>query len=394
MLIDQSGHRDERAVRQLEELALAGADVRVWSVRPDFWPDDPELLDRNGVRYQRVSRGPDGQQLHARTSMNAGIESFLEGWAREEILSWAPDVLAHHADATLKFGVELAEELGRPLVSDLPDLPSERQRRGGRPYRRWERVRFRPSRESDELLGSLYPRVKARMTVSPGLAAALCGRYRVPEPSVLFNVPRWIEESEPVDDRGGVRGTIGLESDVPLAVFVGNVKRGLNIEVVLSALEQLSSWHLALVGSAGWQLEKFDLGQRVSASVRDRIHVVERQPDATLPDFLSTADVGVHIPAATHFNLYHAAPNKFFAVALAGVPIVVSESGFMAKAVRDHGLGQVIRRNTPDELARALGDSLAQRGAVAVRRPTTVALFGWEHQRQTLLDVYSGALAG
>ncbi len=393
MVIDQSGYRDERAVRQLEELALAGADVRVWSVLPDFWPDDPERVDRNGVRYARLARGSDGQVLHARTSMNAETEQFLEGWAREEIVDWAPDVLAHHADSTLKFGIELAEQLGRPIVSDLPDLPAERRRRGGRPYRRWERVRFRPRQEGDQLLRTFYGRAKARMTVAPGLASALSNRYGVPRPSVLFNVPRWSLAERPGDTVSDVRRLVGIDQDVPLAAFVGNVKQGLNIETLLSALELLPGWHLALVGSAEWQLEKFNLDRQVSSSTRRRIHAIDRQPDATLPDFLATADVGVFIPVATHFNLYHAAPNKFFAIVLAGVPIVVSESGFMSKSVRDHGLGQVIRKNKPEELARALSDSLRERSAVAARRVTTVSLFGWERQRETLLDTYSGALA-
>ena len=388
MVIDQAGHRDERAVRQLDELAAAGADVKVWSIRPDVWGDEPETLARNGVTYRRLQRGPDGEPLHARTSMNAATFRFLEDWARQEVISWRPTILAHHADSTLAFGAAMADSMGLPLVSDLPDLPRERPVSEDPWFRRRRPSRYYPSRETDDLMREFYPRADQRLTVSPGIARELSLRYRVPSPEVLLNVPKSAGSDVDAAGIGDVRSAVGVSEDTPLMVFVGNVKHGLNIEAILDAVADAPDWHLALVGSLPWQLEKYGLARRIAGGLEQRVHVVERQPDHHLPTFLSTADCGVHIPRATHFNLHHCAPNKFFAMALAGIPLIVTDLPFLATEVRRLRIGRVVSRGTSRALARAMDDVRAIRPQVRALRESVSTSYAWSRQRDVLVSTY------
>jgi glycosyltransferase involved in cell wall biosynthesis len=209
-----------------------------------------------------------------------------------------------------------------------------------------------------------------------------------------MNVPRSVgSASSPAGGRTEtVRDKVGLADHDRLMVYVGNVNARRNVEGLLETLVVSPDWHLAIVGSAEWRLEKFGLWERVAAPVRRRIHVIDRQPDVSLPSFLSTADCGAFIPQGTHFNLYHCAPNKYFAMALAGIPLVVSDLPFLAGEVRRLGIGAVVRSTEPVVVRAALERAVAMKDQVRTARPRVAHEYAWERQAEQLILAYREAV--
>lgn len=393
MLHEATVHGDMRVIRQVEELVAQGAVVTVWCRSPDPSREKDDAFLLPGVEFRhRTSLGPslDGRPVAA----TAGEVAEFERWATGEITDWSPSVIAHHHPETLPLGVRLASQMDLPLVSDFNDMPSENvgtRQFGVFPRRPWK---FYPSRATDVELRRLYPRAAARITVAPGLAKELGRRYGVEDPHIVLNVPRASRSSttSAYRARPTLRETIGLEDGHRLMVYVGNVSARRNLEGVLATLAESPEWHLAIVGSASWRLEKFGLWDRVPSEIQSRIHVIERQPDGELPDFLSTADCGVYIPDAPNFNLYNCAPNKFFAMALAGIPVVVTDLPFLAGEVARLGIGVAVRSTQSAVVRDALERAVEMKEEVRSLQPKVADEYAWERQAARLLAAYSEAI--
>lgn len=390
MIIDHPGLNDARAVRQVEELVHQGATMQIWATenRKDLRPLHE---DAHGAMFRQF-RGD--SRIVGRVLRRLGqppAADAIERRIHREVRAWSPDIIAHHEVRTLALGVEVADRLGRPLLSDLPDLPSEfgteEQLDAGQsppflPKPRWHGVMQRS-----------YARPESRMTVAPGLATLLAETYAVPEPAVLLNVPRRDTERSGAGAEGPtVRRTLGLADDVRLAVYVGDVKIGRNVEMILEALKRAPDWHLAVVGANPTSLDKYLSFHPFPAELERRVHFVPRQPDVTLPEFLADADVGVHIWRGRTYNAHHAAPNKYFAMAIAGIPLIVS-GAYMSREVERLGIGIALHEPSAAGLAEALDASIARSRPTADRIAAVRDEYSWERQAAVLVRCYREALA-
>lgn len=393
MLHESTVHGDMRVVRQVEELVAQGAAVTVWCPSPGVSRGQDDAFVLPGAEFRhRTSLGPSSDERPVEATVEAVAE--FERWATGEIADWSPSVLAHHHPETLPLGVGLASQLDLPLVSDFNDMPPEvawTRRFGFLPRRPWK---FYPSRATDVELRRLYPRAAARITVAPGLAEELGRRYGVKDPHVVLNVPRIRRSSTPHGDRARptLREHLALEDGDRLMVYVGHVNPRRNVEALLATLVESPGWHLAIVGSAQWRLEKFGLWEKIPASDRKRVHIVETQHESELPSFLASADCGVFIPQALNFNLYNCAPNKFFAMALAGIPVVVTELPFLAGEVARLGIGVSVRSTQSAVVRDALERAVAMKEEVRSLQPKVADEYAWERQAERLLAAYSEAI--
>ena len=386
MISDQPAMLDARALRQIEELTDAGATVAVWA-----------NANRPKVRQRRVVSG--GVSFHQEPPPSRVLMRLLPRVTRRahrelldrriyrEVADFGPDVVAHHDVRSLALAAQIAERSGRPLVSDLPDLPPEDD--GGGSNQMLKPPPYRPKPELHGVMLRYYGTAKFRLTAAPALAEVLTATYGGNLPEVLLNVPR---RSECTPGRGAdsVRRHVSLSRGEKLLVYVGDVKPGRNVEVILSALALVGKWRLAIVGADQPKLERFFAGHSLAQDLRARIAIVPRQPDWQLPNFLADADAGIHIMEGRSFNKHHAAPNKFFAMALAGIPLIVS-GAYMSQEVQRLALGIALDAPTARSVADAL-ESLENWSPLDMRAHQQVRVdYGWRRQAQTLLKLYAAA---
>ena len=155
-----------------------------------------------------------------------------------------------------------------------------------------------------------------------------------------------------VQSRESARRTLGMSQDETVFLFFGHVRPYKGVEVFLEALSALSAdprpWRAMIVGewyydraAANAYIEKEGLGTRV--------HLVDA--------FVSEREVALHFAAASVVVLPYRAGTQSGVVPQAfafGRPVIVSDVGAVAAAVRDGETGLVIPPDDPEALRGAL----------------------------------------
>ncbi|MEU9609090.1 glycosyltransferase [Streptomyces sp. NPDC048057] len=229
----------------------------------------------------------------------------------------------------------------------------------------------------------------AVVTVSPELAEMLRTDHGLPEtPDVVRNAPIRSVVGDAVD-RVSVRAACGLGDDVPLMVYAGWIAPDRGVATAVEALLHLPGYHLALVSGRATAGLTALLEQANGLGVRDRVHVVPYVPQHEVPDYLSSADLGLtpfhHIP-----NVENSLPTKAAEYLHAKLPIITSDIKAMSEFVNSHGVGDVFTAEDAVSFTAAVKRATADQELL--RKNITESLLtelSWERQAQILLAVYS-----
>lgn len=235
----------------------------------------------------------------------------------------------------------------------------------------------------------------AVVTVTRPLAETLQSSYRLPTtPTVVMNSPVLGAGARPVDRT--IREVVGIDPDVPLAVYSGGVTTARGIDSAVRALALLPEVHLAVVcvphrevpAAKGLAALATELG------VAGRLHLLDPVLPEEVSAFVSTADVGL-LPFL-HFGSHEVAlANKLFEYLYAGVPVLASDCRAQKEFVEQHRVGAVHVAGDPQDLARALREVLA--GGAELRRRVRedadlLVPFAWDRQEQELRALYARLL--
>jgi len=222
-------------------------------------------------------------------------------------------------------------------------------------------------------------------TVSDDIATIYEKEYGLTTPpSLLLNVPyRFTEHRE----KQTLREIIGLDSEIPLAVYCGQVKETRGVLNFIPALKSLPDLHVALVtNNRGEYLDEImKLAAECNAS--DRVHVTGYVEVEQLPHFLSTATFGFHT-MPKYGNGDVALPNKLFEYIQSGLPVAVSNAKRMRKFVKEHNCGVIFNVDKPTSITRNVRNLLAN---ISSYKPSEEmrSKFSWENEEKQILSVYS-----
>ncbi|MDM4718290.1 glycosyltransferase [Micromonospora sp. WMMA1363] len=231
-------------------------------------------------------------------------------------------------------------------------------------------------------------RADAVVTVSPEIAERLRQDYRLSElPLVVRNTP--IRESVGASVAPpSVRVACGLAPEIPLLVYSGwlSAERGLGTAV--NALPQLPGHHLAIVsGRTSTELESL-LARAEELGVRERIHVVPYVPQHAVPDYLSSADLGLICSKRT-LNYELSLPTKLAEYLHAGLPVVASDVKTLGEYVSRHGVGESFRADDSATFVAAVERATARRAELAARITEPILReLSWEEQSAGLMALY------
>jgi len=228
----------------------------------------------------------------------------------------------------------------------------------------------------------------AVVTVSPEIAELLQKDYALPErPLVVRNTP--IREAVgKTDPKPSVRANCGLPDDVPLLVYSGWLAPERGLGTAVTALPELPGVHLAIVSGRDTPERRKLLERAELLDVRDRVHVVPYVPQYAVPDYLSSADLGLICSQRT-LNYEISLPTKLAEYLHGGVPVVASDVRTLGAATREHDVGEVFVADDPVTFAAAVRRALARRDElIAHITEPLLAELSWEHQIAGLLDLY------
>jgi len=243
----------------------------------------------------------------------------------------------------------VARAKGLPLVYDSHEYFTEAAGLTGRPLQRgvWLMVER-----------TIFPRLKAVITVNEGIADAYFNRYpraRGGRPLVVRNMPRMRET--PVESSMDWRERLGIPAEAPFLILQGAyLDKDRGVVQAVQALQEHTAAYLVVVGAG----EEWEWAQSQVESFNGRLVVLPKMPFDDLCSLTASADVGLSLDQGVHGNYLMSLPNKLFDYIHAGIPVVASPMPEVVRVVDEWNIGRVVRDSSPTGITEALEAVLAQ----------------------------------
>ena len=235
------------------------------------------------------------------------------------------------------------------------------------------------------LVGERWCYRRARTHTLCAVSSGVANELRDSFPSMtgaIESIPNGVDSEHFRPDpeaRRATRTRLGLDDDVPLALFVGGdwSRKGLSWAIKSLALAQ--PWHLAVAGPGDAD------GARAEAravDAVDRLHLLGSVRD--MPPIYAAADAFI-LPTT-----YEAFPLVILEAAASGLPLLVTRVNGAEELLEDGVQGWFVERDDVD-IARRLGElaeapELAASMARAAREAAQI--YSWEAMTERYLSVY------
>lgn len=383
MLVQSSVAGDSRVLREATALVEAGHDVSV------IGRDVPEgFVPPAGVSVLSVARSsglgrgtvtsrgrPTPGTLRRVTGLaRRGVrwallpehrERVERGWcaeAREAAVRAGPfDAVHAHDFNTLALAAGLAARWDVPYVYDSHEYWTGRPR-VGRPTPWLDRRVRRAERE-------LGTGAAAVITVGEGVARALADVHGFSGVQVVRNT--FPDPEGPLEPPST---PVGL-------VYAGRLAADRELEVIAAASREVDL-PVTLIGPAdpAW-LDRFDAGRATIL------------PSGSLDDvdrLLAEAGIALVTHSDRWPNHRLAMPNKLFHAVRAGVPVVATDVGELAREVRAHGVGALYRPGDVAHMLDAIEDVRTDYQAYLKRVRAAREEMSWAVDARVLASVYAG----
>jgi glycosyltransferase involved in cell wall biosynthesis len=173
------------------------------------------------------------------------------------------------------------------------------------------------------------------------------------------------------------------DSDI-LFLYQGLLDQGRGINLLLNAFRDApQDRHIVFMGY-GALVES----AKAFAQQYPNIHFHPAVPPEDLPEYTSSADVGLSIIENVSLSYYYCVPNKIFEYLTCGVPMIVSDFPEMAALVDTEKCGwkvSVLQREITRIVSSISRLQIEEKRLATLTSRTT---FGWENEEKTLLAVY------
>lgn len=185
------------------------------------------------------------------------------------------------------------------------------------------------------------------------------------------------------------RARVGIDHQGPVIVYVGNVKIGKGVKVLVEAMAPLVRRHgrsdalLCVVGSGEADAE-------IAARVRElglskHVRLAGRQLHTEVPYWISAGDVFC-LP-----SYMEGCPNVVLEALASGRPVVATNVGGIPELVKDGVTGELVPPGDPEALADGLAKALSQRWAESALR-TSVPYLSWDAVAKSYLAIIEDAM--
>ncbi|MFC7486636.1 glycosyltransferase [Knoellia sp. CPCC 206453] len=378
MLVATSLATDTRVKREAAALVDAGHTVHIVgrSVPADFEPSPGVTVSSVGT--SSVFRGEGKGSIGAKGPAHLRFARWLllPQHSKSSFVRWAAgaledargrefDAVHAHDFTALPAGDELARERSVPLVYDSHEYWRGRSRQHRpNPVQRWREARV------EKELGA---RADAVITVGDGVASALREEYGWAHVTVVRNSFPLPTDPDPVlTEPTGV-------------LYAGRLDDARDLDTVAAASRH-SPLPIELRGPADptW-LAGFD---------RAGLTVGEPEPVDAVTQRLQRMGISLITLTPQWKNNLLAMPNKLFHAVHAGVPVVVSDVGEIARLTREFGLGATYTPGDAEDLERAIREVVADYASARERVLASRTELSWRSDAERLTSIYDRLVVG
>lgn len=373
---------DMRVMREATALVEAGCSVTILDVEGER--SVPAEENMRGVCVQHMIRASWFVSARFKPWFLVKFMTMII-WGTFRLLRLPADVY-HAQDQRALPACFLAALIRRkPLVFDAHELPLS-----DAGLRRWSRLHALAVR----FLAHMLPRCAGIITVSAPIAQEICERYRVPEVSLVRNVP--VYRAVAKSDR--LQHYLGIGPDVRIALYQGGFQANRGLDTLIRAAAFLGQNDLIVLLGDGPQETLSQLEALIaSEGVTDRIKILPAVPYEELLDWTASAHIGLNIlPPDYSLSIRWCLPNKLFEYLMAGLPVLSSELDAVKEVIKTYNVGQVVSSLAPADVGAAITAMLAD--PVALAEMSSHALdaarqeFCWEKEKLRLLQFYQNIL--
>ncbi|MEA3509893.1 MAG: glycosyltransferase, partial [Actinomycetota bacterium] len=122
----------------------------------------------------------------------------------------------------------------------------------------------------------------------------------------------------------------------------------------------------------------------------DKVKFFGPVPNNELISYSASADIGLANIVNSSVSYNTSLPNKLFEYAMAGIPVVGSDSPEIGRIVTEEQIGEVCDAEDSAALAAAINAILADPSRYTSGLERATARYNWTVEQETLLDLYAG----
>ena len=387
----------------LPEFELVGR-VKVERVRHCLLPPSSERLVSNGPvgtgkplpfpvsklkvlnrRLKRMAaRGMKGLDLLVEAVMWGpvcrSVLSCLELSIVWRIQQFYPDVIHAHDLPRLKVAVYAKRRFGLPVVYDAHELYPEINSLSR--FQRWLQGRLEKR---------LVPYCDHAITVNPFIAKEMAKRYKIREPTVIYNAVNRPDGFDPTVAPNRFRETMPIPDGDAVLLYQGWMSQTRGLQDLVRAMSLVDDGvHLVMMGYGD---ARADLEQIVrERGLGGRVHFKEAVSQAELLYWTASADAGIIPYQPVDLNNYYCSPNKLFEFIQAALPIIVNDLPFLRKVVGQEEFGVVAKLEREEQYVQAIremfDESKGGPGRFRQRLLGRATDYNWSREEEKLLSVY------
>lgn len=230
---------------------------------------------------------------------------------------------------------------------------------------------------------------EALTCVSPILSRLIADTYELAPPGVVLNAP-WLSGFDPFYPNP-IRRALGIEENVPLLVYIGNVRPRRGLHFAVEALSFLPGVHLALITNGSGPYMKQIIDTAGHLGVKSRLHLHTYVPHNEVTSFIRGATAGIKPNINSGTNAELALPTKLFEYLHAGLPVVFTAATAISEFVNEHNCGVTHRSEDVNGFAEAVKKVLARfpEGLPDAAQGSPLAQrFCWEEQEKVIFSYY------
>ncbi len=283
------------------------------------------------------------------------------------------DVYHCHDLNTLRVGVECKRRTGARLVYDSHELQTERSR-----------MTPKARRAAIKAEGGMLPNVDAMIVASPSWIPWNTKLYgSLPNPTItVINVP----EPTEIDPKLDLRTELGIDPDQTIVIYQGSIQENRGIEPGIDAVAMLDGVTLAVVGYGYHRPVLEDLVR--ARGLESKVLFFGPVPNDELISYSASADIGLANIVGTSVSYETSLPNKLFEYAMAGIPVIGSDSPEIGRIIDETGIG--ITCDPTDAKAIAAAIDKIRKDPTPYRAATEKATerYNWTVEEKGLLNLY------
>ena len=231
--------------------------------------------------------------------------------------------------------------------------------------------------------GWIFPRLRHIFTVNDSIASLYNEKYGK-SVKTLRNIPR---KSNTIYFKSKKQLNIPEDKSIIITQGAGiNIDRG--IEEALEAIQYLKNVCFLIIGD-GDVLPK--LKKKVQElKLENSVIFRDKMPYEEMMQHTHHAELGLTLDKSTNINYKLSLPNKLFDYIHAGIPILASKVVEVEKVVKKYNIGLIIKNHEPKHIAEqiklALKSNLKTEFESNIKKAARE--LNWEHEEQTLIEVY------